>query len=207
MLIIGICGGTASGKTSFAQKIAVSVGFDKCLLLHLDDFYFSLDTEKLQRMAADNKYNFDHPDAFDFELLVKTLKKLGSCQPHEKVEIPIYDHSTHSRSPLKRVVGSQPIIIIEGIHLFSDEKLCKMFDLKIFMDVDADERLIRRIRRDMANRSRSLDSVLTQYEKFVKPAYDYMIEPTRRLADVIVPRGAENEVGLKMVEGWISRLT
>lgn len=193
MSIIGICGGTGCGKTSIAQKIGSSVG--SVTILHLDDFYKSLDAPELQKQAAENEYNFDHPDAIDFDLLRTTLKTLKSGEP---ATVPIYQHSTHTVVGARNVDPAK-VIIVEGIHVFTDPAVRELFDLSIFVDVDADTRLARRIRRDISDRNRTVVSVLDQYEKYVKPAYDLFIAPCKRFADIIVPGGAKNEVAIDMI--------
>ncbi|KAK8734014.1 hypothetical protein OTU49_006297, partial [Cherax quadricarinatus] len=169
--VIGVCGGSASGKTTVARKIIEELDVPWVTLLSLDSFYKVL-TEKHHEEAARNEYNFDHPDAFDFELVTKTLVRL---KEGKKIEVPIYNFLTHSRETRT------------------------LLDMKIFVDTDSDERLVRRLQRDIAERGRELDGVLKQYFKFVKPAFDYYIAPSMVHADIIVPRGGENEVAINLI--------
>ncbi|XP_067938012.1 uridine-cytidine kinase-like 1 [Watersipora subatra] len=193
--VIGICGGSASGKTTVAKKIIQELDVQWISLLSMDSFYKVLSEEQHDKANA-AEYNFDHPDAFDIDLLVDTLKRLKSGK---KVEIPLYNFSTHSRERQTKILYGATVVIFEGILAFCDERLIELCDMKVFVDTDPDIRLARRLSRDITERSRDLDSVLKQYSKFVKPSYDHCIAPTMRHADVIVPRGGQNVVAVTLI--------
>uniref|UniRef100_A0A671WJC3 Uridine-cytidine kinase n=1 Tax=Sparus aurata TaxID=8175 RepID=A0A671WJC3_SPAAU len=183
--VIGLCGGSASGKTTVARKIIEALDVPWVVLLSMDSFYKVLSPEE-QTLAASNDYNFDHPDAFDFDLLTHTLRKL---KQGKSVKIPVYDFTTHGRQKEWKTVYGASVIIFEGIMAFADKKLLQLLDMKIFVDTDSDIRLVRRLRRDITERGRDIEGVIKQYNKFVKPAFEQYIEPTMRLADIVVPRG------------------
>uniref|UniRef100_A0A3Q0S1W4 Uridine-cytidine kinase n=1 Tax=Amphilophus citrinellus TaxID=61819 RepID=A0A3Q0S1W4_AMPCI len=183
--VIGLCGGSASGKTTVANKIIEALDVPWVVLLSMDSFYKVLSPEE-QALAAKNDYNFDHPGAFDFELLVSTLRKL---KQGKSVKIPVYDFTTHRRQKDWKNVYGASVIIFEGIMSFADKELLQLLDMKIFVDTDSDIRLVRRLRRDITERGRDIEGVIKQYNKFVKPAFEQYIEPTMRLADIVVPRG------------------
>ncbi|CAB3361630.1 Hypothetical predicted protein [Cloeon dipterum] len=193
--VIGICGGSASGKTTVAAKIIESLDVPWVTLLSMDSFYKVL-TEKQHELAENNEYNFDHPDAFDFELLAETLQKLKECK---KVEVPVYNFVTHSRESRTKTMYGANVIIFEGILTFYNAKVLKMLDMKIFVDTDSDIRLARRLKRDISIRGRDLEGVLKQYQKYVKPAFEYYILPSMVHADIIIPRGGENTVAISLV--------
>uniref|UniRef100_A0A672RFD2 Uridine-cytidine kinase n=1 Tax=Sinocyclocheilus grahami TaxID=75366 RepID=A0A672RFD2_SINGR len=193
--VIGLCGGSASGKTTVARKIIEALDVPWVVLLSMDSFYKVLTAEQ-QLLAANNDYNFDHPDAFDFSLLVHTLRKL---KQGKSVKIPVYDFTTHGRQKEWKTVYGASVIIFEGIMSFADKELLKLLDMKIFVDTDSDIRLVRRLRRDITERGRDIDGVIKQYNKFVKPAFEQYIEPTMRLADIVVPRGGGNMVAIDLI--------
>ncbi|CAG0880608.1 unnamed protein product [Darwinula stevensoni] len=193
--IIGICGGSASGKTTVAKSIISRLNIPWVTLLSLDSFYKVLNEEQHLKAAA-NGYNFDHPDAFDFELLLSTLRKL---KEGKKVEVPIYNFLTHSRENRTKTMYGATVILFEGILSFYDPEVLKMVDLKLFVETDDDIRLARRLRRDISERGRDLAGVIHQYERFVKPSFDFYIAPLTLHADIIVPRGGENEVALSLI--------
>ncbi|XP_078275220.1 uridine-cytidine kinase-like 1 isoform X4 [Rhinoraja longicauda] len=153
-------------------------------------------TKAQQERAAHNEYNFDHPDAFDFDLIVSTLRKL---KQGKSVKIPVYDFTSHSRKKEWKILYGASVIIFEGILAFADKELLKLLDMKIFVDTDSDIRLVRRLRRDIAERGRDIEGVIKQYNKFVKPSFDQFIEPTMRLADIVVPRGGRNMVAIDLI--------
>eukprot|EP01080_Neovahlkampfia_damariscottae_P003963 gene3963-7219_t len=194
--IIGIAGGTASGKTTVTNSIVKHLGDQRVAVVAQDSFYKTLNTTQ-QITAKKNEYNFDHPDAFDTELLFETLQ---SMKKGKKVQIPVYDFVTHSRSTTEscEIFGAD-VIIIEGILILYSKELRELMNLKIFVDTDADTRLARRIKRDISERGRDLSGVLTQYEKFVKPSFDDYISPTKKFADIIVPRGGDNLVAIDLL--------
>lgn len=193
--VIGICGGSASGKTTVAAKIIESLNVPWVTLLSMDSFYKVLN-EKQHDMAERNEYNFDHPDAFDFELLVHTLHRL---KEGKKVEVPIYNFVTHCRETRTKTMYGANVIIFEGILTFYNPQVMNLLDMKIFVDTDADVRLVRRLRRDIAQRGRDLEGVLKQYCTMVQPSFNYYIAPGMAHADIIVPRGGDNEVAIELV--------
>ncbi|PSN38716.1 Uridine-cytidine kinase A [Blattella germanica] len=193
--VIGICGGSASGKTTVAAKIIESLDVPWVTLLSLDSFYKVLN-EKQHDLAARNEYNFDHPDAFDFELMAVTLQRL---KEGKKVEVPIYNFVTHARESRTKTMYGANVIIFEGILAFYHAEILKTLDMKIFVDTDADVRLARRLRRDISQRGRDLEGVLKQYCNLVKPAFYHYIAPSMVHADIIVPRGGENEVAIELI--------
>jgi len=195
-IIIGICGGTASGKTSVCKKIIESFENEKkkVVIISQDCFYKNL---TLEAKENSQKYNFDHPDAFDWELIEESLMNLKSGKP---TQIPEYDFVTHSRLLDKSItVSNANIILFEGILVFHNAKLRQYMDMKIFVDTDADTRLARRVLRDINERGRELTGILYQYETFVKPAFDSFILPSKRFADVIIPRGSDNIVAINLL--------
>uniref|UniRef100_H3DKI9 Uridine-cytidine kinase n=1 Tax=Tetraodon nigroviridis TaxID=99883 RepID=H3DKI9_TETNG len=192
--VIGLCGGSASGKTTVARKIIEALDVPWVVLLSMDSFYKVLSAEE-QIRAASNDYNFDHPDAFDFDLLTDTLRKL---KQGKSVKIPVYDFTTHGRQKEWKTVYGASVIIFEGIMAFTDKKLLQLLDMKIFVDTDSDIRLVRRLRRDITERGRDIEGI-KQYNKFVKPAFEQYIEPTMRLADIVVPRGGGNMVAIDLI--------
>ncbi|KAK0155627.1 Uridine-cytidine kinase-like 1 [Merluccius polli] len=193
--VIGLCGGSASGKTTVANNIIEALDVPWVVLLSMDSFYKVLCAEE-QALAASNDYNFDHPASFDFELLVSTLQKL---KQGKSVKIPVYDFTTHKRHKDWKTVYGASVIIFEGIMSFADKELLQLLDMKIFVDTDSDVRLVRRLRRDITERGRDIGGVIKQYNKFVKPAFDQYIEPTMRLADIVVPRGGGNMVAIDLI--------
>uniref|UniRef100_A0A8C6KXY4 Uridine-cytidine kinase n=4 Tax=Nothobranchius TaxID=28779 RepID=A0A8C6KXY4_NOTFU len=193
--VIGLCGGSASGKTTVSNKIIEALDVPWVVLLSMDSFYKGLSSEE-QVLAANNDYNFDHPGAFDFELLVATLRKL---KQGKSVKIPVYDFTTHRRQKDWKNVYGASVIILEGIMAFADKELLQLLDMKIFVDTDSDIRLVRRLRRDITVRGRDIEGVIKQYNKFVKPAFEQYIEPTMRLADIVVPRGGGNMVAIDLI--------
>lgn len=193
--VIGICGGSASGKTTVAKKIIKSLNIDWVTLLSMDSFYKVLSPDQ-HEAAARNEYNFDHPDAFDFALLVKTLKRLKAGK---RVEVPIYNFVTHRRETKTVSMYGANVLIFEGILAFHDKEVLELLDMKVFVDTDPDIRLSRRLARDISQRGRDMKGVLEQYSRHVKPAFDYYIAPSMTHADIIVPRGGENEVAINLI--------
>ncbi|KAG4089367.1 uridine kinase [Neocallimastix lanati (nom. inval.)] len=193
--IIGITGGSASGKTTVSERIIQELDVPWVVLLSMDSFYKVLTPEQ-HKLAEANNYNFDHPDSFDIDLLIETLKKL---KKGIAVDIPIYDFKTHSRLKETRHIYGANIIVFEGIFALYFEEVRKLMDLMLFIDTDSDIRLARRMRRDIAERGRDIDGVLKQYTKFVKPSFEDYIQPSKKYADIIIPRGAENKVALELI--------
>lgn len=196
-MIIGISGGTGSGKTTVANRILESVRADEVVFIQQDLYY-----RNLKDMPLDyrNQANFDHPDALDNDLLIAHLKKLKSGEP---VELPIYDFRTHTRLPATTRIESKPIVILEGILIFAEPRLREQLDIKVFVDTPDDIRFIRRLRRDIAERGRTLDSVIDQYIATVRPMHIQFIEPSKRYADVIIPEGGYNLVSIDLISGKI----
>lgn len=199
--VIGLCGGSASGKTSVAKEIIKASGVPWVVILSMDSFYKEYN-EKEKEMIEKNEFNFDHPDAFDFDLLHKTLKKLKSGK---QVKVPVYDFVTHGRKKVWNTVYGANVVVFEGILSFTDKRLLDLMDLKVFVDTDSDIRLARRLRRDITDRGRDLSSVLKQYNLFVKPSFDTYIAPTMSLADIVIPQGAENVVALHLITQHVKR--
>ena len=197
VLIIGIAGGTGSGKTTLAKNIADHFG-DKISLLRHDDYYKAHDSMSIEELAA---LNYDHPDAFDWELL---FEHLDALKRGEAIECPIYDYAIHNRAKETRRVVATPVILLEGILIFDSERVCDMLDLKIFVDTDADVRILRRIMRDVKKRGRTLDSIVTQYLTTVKPMHEAFVEPSKKRADIIIPEGGKNPIAYGMI---IDRIT
>eukprot|EP01134_Creolimax_fragrantissima_P007545 CFRG7545T1 len=199
--VIGITGGSASGKTTVAQSIIEELGVRWVVLMSLDSFYKALTPE--EKVSAErNEYNFDHPNAFDYDLAVETLKKL---REGKSVDLPVYDFTTHSRLEETQKMYGANVILFEGIMAFHNPELRALMDMKIFVDTDSDIRLARRLRRDIAERDRDLVGVLDQYARFVKPSFDEYIYPTMKYADVVVPRGADNLVALDLIVKHVKR--
>jgi uridine kinase len=196
-MIIGICGGTGSGKTTIANRILQSVSADEVVFIQQDLYY-----RNLKDMPLDyrNAANFDHPDAVDNELLINHLKKLNAGEP---VELPIYDFRTHTRLPDTTPIEAKPIVIVEGILIFAEPRLLEQMDIKVFVDTPDDIRFIRRLRRDIAERGRTLDSVIEQYLATVRPMHNQFVEPSKRHADVILPEGGHNLVSIDLISGKI----
>jgi uridine kinase len=191
--LIGVSGGSASGKTSLCKAIHDSLGPEDCSMIPVDSFYKNLTSEELLNVSD---YNFDHPNAFDFSELQQSLTGLLL---NNEVEIPIYDYVNYSRTGKTLTIKPTKIVIIEGIMALYDKEVRSMFDLKIFVHTDDDERLARRIERDTRTRGRDVFSTISWYRKFVKPAFDDFIAPVMKYADIIIPRGVENKVALDLL--------
>ncbi|CAG8449882.1 2114_t:CDS:10 [Funneliformis mosseae] len=193
--------GSASGKTSVSVRIIENLNVPWVGLLSMDSFYKVLNPiDKIE--AHNNNFNFDHPNAFDFDLLFDTLKNM---KEGKKVEIPIYDFVTHARLPQTSSLYGANVIIFEGIFALYDRRILDLMDLKIFVDTDSDIRLIRRLKRDINERGRDFNGVIQQYQKFVKPSFDQYIQPTVKNADVIIPRGLDNLVAIDLITKHIQR--
>ncbi|XP_022843497.1 uridine kinase-like protein 1, chloroplastic isoform X3 [Olea europaea var. sylvestris] len=192
--VIGVSGGTASGKTTVCDMIIQQLHDHRVVLVNQDSFYRGLTPEELERV---HEYNFDHPDAFDTEQLLDCVNELKSGH---SVHVPMYDFKTHQRSKDSfRQVNASDVIILEGILVFHDQRVRNLMNMKIFVDTDADVRLARRIRRDTVERGRDISSVLEQYAKFVKPAFEDFVLPSKKHADVIIPRGGDNHVAIDLI--------
>jgi uridine kinase len=192
-VLVGIAGGTGSGKTSFAVKIRDRVGEDRCVLIAQDAYYKDGSTLSAAAQAA---INYDHPDAFDTSLLVQDLRDLRAGRP---VPHLTYDHASYARRVLPDPVKPRQVVILEGILVLAEEPLRRLMDIKLFIDADADVRILRRLQRDIHERGRNFESVQRQYLEWVRPMHLEFVEPSKRYADLIVPEGAENEVALEAV--------
>ena len=199
-LAIGVAGGTGSGKTTVANAIRNRVGEDRIAILSHDWYY--RDWIDLPKDVLDHK-NFDHPDSLETDLLVRHLKALKGGAT---VEVPVYDFKTHRRSEETRRIPPRKVVLVDGILIYAEPELRKLFDVKIFVDTDADVRLIRRIRRDIAERGRTLDSVVEQYESTVRPMHLEFVEPSKRYADLIIPEGGENAVALEFLFARLEKI-
>ena len=194
-MIIGMAGGAGSGKSTFTNRLKAEVG-DEIAVVYHDNYYRRQDDVPFEERK---KVNYDHPDSLETDLLVEHLKKL---KRGEAVECPVYDYSQHNRSDRVVRIEPRPIILAEGILLLADPKLRELIDIKIFVEADADERIIRRIMRDVKERGRDLDNIVTQYLTTVKPMHYLYVEPTRALADVIINSG-KNDVAFDIVRSKI----
>jgi len=199
-IIIGVAGGSGSGKTSVSKAICDKFPHHCVALIEHDSYYRDQSHLSFEERL---KTNYDHPFAFDTALFVEQLEQLIRC---EAIDIPIYDYSNYTRS--EKVKHQEPldVIIVEGILVLEDERLRNLMDIKIFVDTDDDVRIIRRIRRDMVERKRTLDSVIDQYLNVVKPAHHQFIEPTKRYADVIIPEGVSNKVAIDLIHAKIETI-
>ena len=196
-MIIGICGGTGSGKTTVANSILESVNAGEVAFIQQDSYYRNLKDLPLDYRQA---VNFDHPDALDNDLLVHHIRKLRAGG---SIELPVYDFRTHSRLNETVLIEPKPIVIVEGILIFADPRLLEQMDIKVFVDTPDDIRFIRRLRRDVAERGRTVDSVIEQYLATVRPMHMQFVEPSKRYADVIIPEGGHNLVSIDLISGKI----
>lgn len=196
-IVVGIAGGTASGKSTVVEKIQEYFPHDVVVICH-DYYYLAHDELSYDERC---KLNYDHPRAFETELMARDIKQLKEGKP---IYCPQYDYTTHNRSQEVLRVEPKPVIILDGILVLEDPLLRELMDVKIFVDTDADERLRRRIIRDMRERGRSIESILEQYSNTVKPMHEQFIEPSKKHADIIIPRGGKNQVALQMLKNYIS---
>lgn len=203
--VVAVAGGTGSGKTTVARKLLERVGRERIAYLVQDSYYCDVEwpEDPRAREKATSAYNFDHPNALDLDLLVEHLTELRAGRP---VDVPIYDFTHHRRSEKTRRVEPAPVVLLEGILIFVEPKVRALLDFKIFVDTDADVRLLRRLRRDLSERGRTLESVIDQYLRTVRPMHLEFIEPSKRYADIIVPEGGENEVAMAMVTAHLETL-
>ena len=199
-ILIGIAGGSGSGKTLVARAIFRGLGSDRVVIIDQDSYYKNLEDIPLGEREA---RNFDHPDAFDNELLIRHVRELLDGRP---IAQPIYDYAEHRRLKETREVGEHLIIVLEGILIFVDPELRAIMDIKLFIDADPDVRFIRRLRRDLVERGRSVDSIIRQYEESVRPMHQQFVEPSKRYADVIIPEGGHNQVAIDLVKTKIRDL-
>ena len=195
--VIGISGGTASGKTTIVNKLKDFFGDDVELISH-DSYYKAHDDMPYEERA---KLNYDHPSSFDTDRMIEDIKAL---KRGETVYIPVYDFSIHNRTDKTVKVEPKRVIMIEGILIFENKELRDLMDIKIFVDTDADERLMRRIIRDMKYRGRTIESIITQYQTTVKPMHEEFVEPSKKYADIIIPRGGENKAAMEILKGHLN---
>jgi uridine kinase len=198
--VIGVAGGTGSGKTTVSRRIQEAVNINHIAYIQHDNYY--RDQKHLSRDER-ARTNYDHPDSLETELLVQHLLELRRGQ---SIDMPLYDFSAHTRSTETQRIDPAPVILVEGILIFVEKELREQMDVKVFVDTDADIRFIRRLRRDMNERDRSLDSVVQQYMGTVRPMHMEFVEPSKRYADVIVPRGGDNRVAMEMIVSRIDAL-
>ena len=198
ILVIGIAGGTGSGKTTLMQRLVERFGSDVTVLSH-DNYYHRRDDMPFEQRC---KVNYDEPAALETDLMARHLNALRHGQA---IDCPVYDFSQHNRSDETVHIEPKPVIIVEGILIFENKQLRDLMDIKIFVDTDADVRLCRRIRRDVRERGRTLESVIEQYQTTVKPMHEKYVEPSKRYAHIVVPEGGRNAVALEMIEGRIRR--
>jgi uridine kinase len=199
-ILIGIAGGSGSGKTLVARTIVRELGSDRVVVIDQDSYYKNLEDVPFRDREA---RNFDHPDAFDNELLTRHIRDLLDGRP---IEQPIYDYGAHRRLPETRTIGEHTVIVLEGILIYVDPELRALMDIKLFIDADPDVRFIRRLRRDLTERGRSVDSIVRQYEESVRPMHMQFVEPSKRYADLIVPEGGHNKVAIDLVKSKIREL-
>ena len=197
-IVIGVAGGTASGKTTVAEKLYRAFSNDALILSH--DYYYKPHDELTKEERS--KLNYDHPDSLDTEMLVEHIRELkaGNAIMH-----PTYDFSNHCRNPELIKADSAKIIIIEGILIFTNKQLCELCDIKLYVDADADERFIRRLTRDVQERGRNMDSVIRQYLGTVKPMHEQFVEPSKAKADLIIPQGGHNDIAISMIIDGIKK--
>jgi len=198
-LTIGVVGGTGSGKTTVARSIYDALSGVDAVLVDQDAYYRDLAHLPLEDRK---RVNFDHPDAFDTDLMVEQIRSL---QAHEAIEKPTYDYVAHTRAAATVRVEPRDVILVEGILLFADSRLRELFDIKIFVDVEGDVRFIRRLLRDVAERGRTLENVVQQYLTTVRPMHLEFVEPTKRYADIIIPEGGHNRIGIEMLQARVER--
>ena len=197
-LVIGICGGSGSGKTTVAQRLMDAFP-NEAVLLSMDFYYRRHDELTYEERC---RINYDHPDSLEIPLMIEHLKAL---KEGKSVTVPVYDFTVHNRADEVQVLESKPIIIVEGILLFTDDVLAKLMDMRIFVDTDADVRVLRRARRDMEERGRTLESVMDQYLATVKPMHEKFVEPCKKKAHIIVPEGGENHIAMEMLVSTVER--
>jgi uridine kinase len=196
-MIIGICGGTGSGKTTIARAIVDAVGALNVVLIEQDSYY-----RNLSDMPLDERHqaNFDHPDSIDSDMLVNHIKRL---KQGEKVEMPLYDFKTHTRSDRIEIIEPKPVVIVEGILIFAEPRVLDLLDVRVFVDTPDDVRLTRRLRRDFTERGRTFERTLEQYERTIRPMHFEFVEPSKRHADIIIPEGGQMGVSVKFLCGLV----
>lgn len=192
-MIIGLCGGTGSGKTTIARAIVKAVGAAKVVLVEQDSYY-----RNLSDMPLDERHqaNFDHPDSIDSDMLVNHLLRLKQGLT---VEMPLYDFKSHTRSDKIVTIEPKPVVIVEGILIFAETRILDLLDVRVFVDTPDDIRFIRRLQRDISERGRTVDSVIGQYYRTVRPMHHEFVEPSKRNADIIIPEGGQQEIGIEFL--------
>ncbi len=200
-LIIGVAGGTGSGKTTVSAAIVTTVGNQQVALLQHDAYYKDNSHLPLEQRRT---VNYDHPDALENDLLITHLRTLSAPNPMP-IAYPRYDFATYVRLPEVTIIEPRPVIVVEGILIFADKTLRDMFDIKVFVDAEADIRFIRRLQRDTSERGRSVEQVIAEYRQTVRPMHLEFVEPSKRYADVIIPRGGHNRVAVEMVVARVVR--
>ena len=199
--VIGVAGGSGSGKTTVVRRIVESIGDDQVTVLEHDRYYRDRNDLRLEERAA---LNYDHPDSLETDLLVRHVEALRAG---ETVNVPVYDFARHARQPDTRTVPPRRALIVEGILIYTDAALRRLMDVKVFVDTDDDTRFIRRLQRDISERGRTVQSVIDQYLGTVKPMHLEFVEPSKRYADIIIPQGGHNAVAIDMVLTLIRGLT
>ncbi|KXJ98433.1 MAG: uridine kinase [Acidobacteria bacterium OLB17] len=196
-MIIGICGGTGSGKTTIARAIVDAVGSENVVLIEQDSYY-----RNLADMPLDERHhaNFDHPDAIDSDLLVNHIKRLKLGQ---SIDMPVYDMVTHTRRDHVEVIEPRRVVIVEGILIFAEPRILELLDVRVFVDTPDDIRLMRRLRRDITERGRTFERTLDQYEKTIRPMHFEFVEPSKRFADIIIPEGGQTGVSVDFLCGLV----
>src|SRR6187200_1411060 len=196
-MIIGICGGTGSGKTTIARAIVKAVGAENVVLVEQDSYY-----RNLSDMPLDERHqaNFDHPDSIDSDMLVNHLMRLGQGL---SIDMPLYDFVTHTRSDEFEVIEPKPVVIVEGILIFAEKRVLELLDMRVFVDTPDDVRLMRRMRRDITERGRTWERTLDQYERTIRPMHFEFVEPSKRHAHIIVPEGSNSCITVEFLCGMI----
>jgi uridine kinase len=197
MLMVGIAGGTGSGKTTVAHAIVEALGSDNVALIPQDAYYKDLSNLPFEERT---RLNYDHPDAFDNDLLLEHLQQLRNGQA---IDMPVYDYTLHTRTNRTIRVEHKPVVVLEGIHVLVDARIRDVLDIKVFVHTDPDVRVLRRIMRDIHERGRTVESVYEQYLTTVKPMHDAFIEPSKRYADLIIPEGGENKIAISLLTARI----
>ena len=192
IMVIGIAGGSGCGKTTITRKLIESFGEDVSVIHH-DNYYKAHHSMSYAERA---RLNYDHPNAFDTDLLIRDLRRLKRGQ---NIQCPVYDYAIHDRTDKTVTIKPARVIIVEGILIYDSRELCREMDIKLYVDTDADVRILRRIVRDVRDRNRTLESVIDQYLTTVKPMHELFVEPSKRRADIIIPEGGQNKVALDMV--------
>ncbi len=196
-MIIGICGGTGSGKTTIARSIVKAIGEDRVILIEQDSYYRNMADMPLDER---HKANYDHPDSIDADLFFEHLKLLKAGQA---VEMPLYDYKTHTRFEKTEYVEPKPVVLVEGILIFAEPRIASLLDLRVFVDTPDDIRFIRRLQRDIKERGRTVESVIDQYHRSVRPMHHKFVAPSKRMADIVLPETGQMDVVIDLLCGMI----